>query len=202
MKESISIKRALIDLMDIRSQLRTIYSGQPQFNEIISFINDKDYLNDDVKIPTFNEIEKITGIKVALLRKLIKKMYLQLFDSERKSSLEFQNTEFYFNIKYLRKHTTLKVDKLQMLPKIGDQVNLNFVKAKVGANYFYVENIVHRFYEDKQIFDIYLKVGVYNSYWYFRKHEAFERGEISFSDSYNKSDYELKEILRLRKGPF
>lgn len=81
------------------------------------------------------------------------------------------------------------------LPRIGENITLDFLKAKVGINFFYVEDIRYEFVLQKQIVFLMLKGGTYNSYWYHRKHKALELREIGFMDDFKLNDYEIKKIL-------
>lgn len=200
MNESISIKKALIGLMDLREQLPKLYGRFPEYKPLVYLICSKDYLNDDnLKIPTFKELETEIGIPIHKLRKLIKNMYLKLFEYEDSLDLRFPEKEYRFYVKYYNNYASVIFKELNPMPKIGESVRIPFLKAKVGMDYFFVEDITHTYYDLKTIVDIKLQVGSYNLFWHFRKHEALEKGEISFHDYFNKSDWQLKEDIGVTK---
>ena len=60
-----------------------------------------------------------------------------------------------------------------------------------------MQGIRHHFGGMTHTIDIDLKGGHFNSYWYFRKHEALEKGEIGFGENLN--DHQIKERLGLRR---
>jgi len=51
-----------------------------------------------------------------------------------------------------------------------------------------------------QTVDLFLKGGIFNSYWYYRKHKAIEIGEIGFGEKLY--EYQAKERLGLRNYMF
>lgn len=87
--------------------------------------------------------------------------------------------------------------ELSQIPRIGENITVPFLEAEIGCNCFYVQDIRHHFGGIIHTIDIDLKGGFFNSYWYFRKHEAFEKGEIGFGE--RLSEYQMKERLGLRK---
>ena len=198
MGRRISIKRILLDLLFIKEQVVEYYKDNEKYQVLLNFITEKDYLDDnDIPFPTFKEIEKQTGIKMYHIRKQILDMYEELFDMEKAYEFDFAKCETYFNIKYNNKYTAFKCKNLYYLPRIGENVDLPFMKAKVGCDYFYVEDIRHNFYGKTHTIDINLKCGIYNSFWYNRLHEAKEKRELPFNAFYDLTDWELKDRLGL-----
>ena len=196
MKERISIKRIIIDLLMIKEQVLEYYKDNEEYQVLLNFLTAKDYLNDnDIPIPTFKEIEKETGIKIYHIRKHLFDIYEELFDEEKDFRFNFTKREINFIIRYNKKYTTLKYNDLNHIPRIGENIDLSFVKARVGCEYFYVNDIRHLFYDNIHTIDIYLKCGIYNFYWYHRLQEAKEKRELSRNDFYDLDDYELKKKL-------
>lgn len=185
--------------MELRVQLPRLYKNYPEYLPIVQFINSKDFLNDDnLKIPTLKELESLLEIPTHKLRKLIKNMYMRLFEYENSLDLRFPDKEYHFYVKYFENYASVIFKDLHPVPRVGETVSLPFLKAKVGIDYFFVEDISHAYYDSKTVVDIRLKVGSYNLYWHFRKHEALEKREISFHDYYDKSDWELKRELGIK----
>lgn len=196
MNQRISIKRIIIDLLFIKEQVLKHFKDDEKYQVLLNFITAKDYLDDnDIPIPTFKEIEKQTGIKMYHIRKQLLEIYEELFDEEKEYVFSFNQCEINLIIKYRNKFTNVKCISLNHIPRIGENIDLPFVKAKVGCDFFYVNDIRHNFYDKKQTIDIYLKCGIYNSYWHNRLHEAKEKRELSLNDFYDLSDYQLKRKL-------
>lgn len=120
-------------------------------------------------------------------------MYQKLFDYEKGHTFNFPKTEIWFNAKNNDKYLAFKCMHLNYIPRIGENMDLPFIKAKLISDYLYVHNIRHWFNNDLHTIDIYLKRGFFNSYWHNRLHEAKERGELPFNDFYDLSEYELKK---------
>jgi len=129
------------------------------------------------------------------LRKQLKDLYAELFDRK----FNFKEAEIIFEIEYFKNYASFKCDELRYLPKIGENITIPFLKAEVGTEYFYVEDVRHYFEGQKQTIDIQLRGGYFNSYWYHRKHKAFELGELGRGADYNLYEYQMKEKLGLRR---
>ncbi|MEX2350242.1 MAG: hypothetical protein WD554_05130, partial [Flavobacteriaceae bacterium] len=173
------------------------FKSKQRYSQLIEFLSSKDYYNDDdLPYPTLKEIEIKTGLKSYKIRKQLKEIYESLFNYEY--TFDFNKVEIFFHVDYFKNYGTVKCSNLQHLPKIGENITLAFLKAKVGTDYFFVEDIRHQFEENKQTIFVHLKGGIYNSYWYYRKHKAFELGEIGIGEKYELNEYELKRRLGLR----
>ena len=198
MQQRISTKRIIYNLLNVKDQVLEHFKGEERYQKLLIYLTEKDYLNDNnISLPTFKEIEQHTGIKTYHIRKQLNDMYAELFDMEKDFQFNFNKCVIYFNIKYLDNYTAIKCKNLTHLPRIGENIDLPFVKAKVGCDFFYVDDIRHGFNEKKQTIDIFLKCGMFNSFWHHRLHEAKEKRELPFQEFYELSDYELKKRLGL-----
>jgi hypothetical protein len=203
MKSTVSVKHIVTDFIHISEQLRELFNGQEQFQPIVDFILAKDYLDDDLDIPfpKLKDLEEGTGIKPYILRKLLLQMYNQIFNYESHLKLRFDKTLYHFYVKFYDQYCYFTVDKLDCLPRIGEQISLPFIKASMDINWFYVDGIKHEFEGNTQNIHLTLKVGEYNSYWRFRKDQAIEQKEIGHYDiSNSRDDYELKDKVYFKKN--
>lgn len=191
MIKTYTTKRAIIDLMIVREQVTKLYAENNKYKDFLEFIFAKDYLDDnDLKFPTIKEISKAIGLTSNNVTKLIKELYADFLNEE----LDFSKVEVIYQVNYFRKYLQLKFTNTNYLPRIGEQVDLSFVKAELGTRMFYVDKIKHTFENDIQRISITLKAGVYNSYFQFRKSKAYAEGEISLNDYY-LDDFDLKSKL-------
>ncbi|WP_282136015.1 hypothetical protein [Seonamhaeicola maritimus] len=198
MNHRISIKRIIIDLLSIKEQVVEHFKDDQKYHVLINYLlTDKKINDEDSFLPTFKEIESATGIKVYHLRKQLTEIYNAYFEKEYDNSirLNFSKCEVLFIIKRFGVFSSFICENLPHLPRIGENMDLPFVKAKVGCDFFYVEDIRHNLSGLTQTIDIYLKCGFYNAYWHNRLHEAKEKRELPWKDFYDLNDYELKEKL-------
>jgi hypothetical protein len=197
MEQKISVKRILVDLISIMPQIERDFKSKERYSQLIGFLSSKDYYEDeDLAYPTLKEIEAKTGLKTHQIRKQLKEIYEQLFD--REYTFDFNQVEIYFYVEYFKRYASVKCSNLTYLPKVGENIVFSFLKAKVGTNYFYVEDIQHHFEDKKQLIFLFLKGGFFNNYWYYRKHKAIELGEIGRGEIGELYEYELKRRLGLR----
>lgn len=194
MKTPVSIKQIVIDFIYIREQIKELFKDKIEYQPIIEFILAKDYLNDDLELPfpKLKDLEEGTGLKPHTIRKQLLQMHDQIFSFTNTKSLGFPKVLYHFYIEFYGNSCTFTVDKLEHLPRVGENISLPFVKAITNINWFYIEEIKHEFENTTQNIYLTLKVGTYNSYWHFRKDQAIEQKEIGFNEIIDSSETELK----------
>lgn len=197
MKTQVSIKQIVIDFIYINSQLKDLFKDRKEYQPIIEFLSDKDYLDEDLDIPfpRMIDIEQATGLKSHIVRKILLKMHSEIFTYDRKLNLAFKKVLYHFYIRYFDYGCQFTVNHLTHLPRVGDSMSLPFVSATIPINYFFVEDIKHELENDTQVIIITLKVGSFNEYFRYMKDRALELREISFSDTYKLHEDELKKII-------
>ncbi|MBC5836732.1 hypothetical protein [Flavobacterium muglaense] len=197
----LSVKRILIDLLSIKDQLKMLFNNNTEYATLINFLTEKDYYNDDdIPLPSLKEIESKTGLKTNQLRNQLLNIYQELFEYDSNKTLEFNNKEYFFFLEFNKTYASFTLKNINHLPRIGENITIPFLKAKIQLEVFYVEDIRHEFTGTSQRIEIYLKSGYFNSYFHFRKHQALEENEIGILEIHDMTDYQIKE--RLRMGRF
>jgi len=170
--EKLSIKQALLDLLSVSEQLRRILKGFPEYNNILNYLLEKDYYNDqEISIPTFKNIEEKTGLKSHAVRKQIKSMYDIVFAFDE-PILSFTQVEYNIMITIMDRYFYFTVNHLPIVPRIGENMDIPFAKSALGFQTFFVDNITYTLIGEKQMVDIYLYAGESNQYLKFRKDKA------------------------------
>ena len=101
--------------------------------------------------------------------------------------------ELYFsNFNY--RHYML-IDSFPVALRVGENLTMPFLKAKMQTDRFYVSSIRHSFIRETQLIEVELKGGDYNLFWNLRRDEAEEKRELPLMDFYGKEDYLLKKEL-------
>ena len=198
MKHTITSKWIMIDILSIFDQVYQKYYKDEEFSLLLDFLKKKDYLNDDdIPFPTLKVISEELGIESTEVRKKLLKLYDKLFDYENGLILEFNRVEILFTLNYFDRFAYFKCKNLNHLPRIGENITIPFLKAKLGSDYFYVEDIRHNFEGITHYIEYRLNFGTYNSYLYNRRHKAVEEGEITSSEFYQLNYFDLKRKLNI-----
>lgn len=197
MKTQVSVKHIVIDFIYLKNQLKDLFKGNKEYQPIIDFLCDKDYLDDelDLPFPKLKDVEEATGLKSYTLRKLLLKMHSEVFNSESKVNLNFKKVTYQFYIKFYDQFCYFAVDHLPYLPRIGENIRLPFTKSCIDINSFHVENIIHELVNDTQIISLWLKTGNHNEYWRFMKDRAIELREVGFKELYDLEEEALKKKI-------
>ena len=130
-KDSVSIKQIVIYFIYIREQLKELFKDKIEYKPIIEFILAKEYLDNDLEIPfpKLKYSEEGIGIKPHMLRKLLLQMHNQIFGFTNNLKLSFNKVLYYFTINYHGKNCYFILDKLEHLPRVGENISLPFIKA-------------------------------------------------------------------------
>lgn len=198
MKHTITSKRIMIDILSIFDQVYQEYKKDHEFSLLLEFLKEKDFLNDDdIPFPTMKVISEKLGIESTEVRKKLLKLYDKLFDYENGLVLDFSNVEIHFSLKYFDQFGFFSCKELKYLPRIGENITIPFLRAKLGTDYFYVESIRNRFEGTTHFIEYKLNPGYYNSYLYNMRHKAVEEDKISLKEFYILGEFGLKRKLKI-----
>jgi hypothetical protein len=199
MKNTVSAKRAFLDLLFIKTQVNKLLSNEAKYKSLITFMMSENFLESNEPLPSLKSIELFLNLKSYKLRKLIIDLYNEIFGEELKYTLRFPKLEVYFDLAYFEgQKGCFKCDKLAFIPRVGENITISFLKAKVGTDWFYVDSVRHDFERNVQRIEISLKSGSYNRYLHYEKYKAYEQRIISTSDLFNKHDLEIKRMIGLK----
>lgn len=195
MERRFSIKRAFLDLLYIKSQLIELFKNDLKYQEILNYMNSTNFLESDEPIPSLKQIGKDLNLKPYNLSKLIE-LYEDVFDFESNLFLRFHKTEIYFDLRYFENDRgVVKCNRIPYLPRVGENIEIPFLKAQVGTSYFYVNEISHELSSKVQRIFIQLRSGFYNRYFDYVKQKALHKGVISLDDAFNKHDIQIKDEI-------
>ncbi len=79
----------------------------------------KDFLDNDSSIPSLKQIAIDLNLKPHELRRQIKNVYEQFFESDEYYSLDFSETKIIFDLSYFKNRGNFKIKNASHLPLIG-----------------------------------------------------------------------------------
>lgn len=201
----LSTRQIILDIGSMQSQAKILYSKGHKYSRLLEvLIEISFYYDEDIPVPTLKDLSALTGIKYQKLRKQISEIYNELifsYQEDKPLKFSFKKITYCFSARGIRKdqYAYFESDSLPIIPSLGDAVNMPFFRAFVGTASFYVDKVYHSFTDERQEVHISLVAGSFNPYWYFRKHEAVEKGEVGIHDFYDLEEWQLKRKLGLDK---
>jgi len=194
--EKFSLKQALLDLLHVDVHLPKIAKDYPEFDPLVAFIvNHKSLEDDNTPYPTMKEAATALNIKYDKVRKQIQKLYNIMFPFMDHKYLKFTKVKYELYFSYFGNMHYMLIDQFPVPLRVGENITMPFLRAKLQTDRFYVASIRHHFDRDLQKIEVTLKGGDYNLFWHHRKDEAKEKREIAPSDFYRKEDYYLKKEI-------
>ena len=196
--EKLPLKQALLDLLYVDVHLPKVAEDFPELSSLINFIVDhKSLVDDDVPYPTIKEASQATKMRYDRVRKQIQKLYEIMFPFMDHKYLKFTKVKYELYFSYFGRMHYMLIDEFPVPLRVGENLRMPFLKAKLQTDSFYITSISHYFERDLQKIEVNLKGGHYNLYWHLRKDEAIEKGEIPRMALFDKDDYVLKrEIIK------
>jgi hypothetical protein len=151
MNRELSSKSMLLDLTAQVSRLREYRKQSGQFDLLIDYLVELNpYYDEDKDFPSLKDITNHTGIGYSKLRRQIRDLYLIMVKSDIPLRIKTVVCIFYVNC-YFNKNYWFKIDGLKAFPRIGEQIDVPFLRKTASGGMFYVDEIYHEFEDDKQV---------------------------------------------------
>ncbi|WP_026914899.1 hypothetical protein [Christiangramia portivictoriae] len=163
--EEFSYKAAVLDLIYLQDQLAVFTKKYPEYEQIADILCAHDYFDDDIDIPipTMTSISRDTGIKFTKVKKQLKEIHDLIFSKDGEN-LSFNKTRYRICFSDHGDHFEINLKHLPVVPRVGDNLDIPFIKARLAWGLFYVEEIDHVFDNGTQIIEIWCKTGRANQY--------------------------------------
>jgi hypothetical protein len=158
------------------------------------------------EIPNIQGSDKPIHIKeIAKQLKLdsnkVSKMIIELYNdilllNEQEPSRFYKQNEFIctLDINYMGRIKFFQIS-LKCIPRIGDIFQFQFLKPKLGGDFFYVRELSHEIKDEGHIINIYLKDEMPNKYIALLKDKAYLYNYIDINEYLLLGDIELAEMF-------
>lgn len=135
--------------------MKDLFSKNKKYDILLSAINkytDKDGL------PYQKDLMKELGIPRSKLLKLMNELYEE-FKSKLGTSHDYNinETEILIFVKYLEDYWCFGIDRLDYLPRKGEDFVVEFARGSIGGGNFKVVNIIHKIEQGVHTVQIYLE---------------------------------------------
>ncbi|UOQ75296.1 hypothetical protein [Hymenobacter cellulosilyticus] len=159
-------------------------------------------LDSDAKVPTGKKLQQDLGISPSKYRRWLDALYaayLHLLESDA-DAVPFKQVEHQLILTGQRASQTFSC-RLPITPRVGEQLQLDFLRAVTGEYMFYVENIIHDLTDGRYSVLVYLKHGYYNAYQHQLKERSRFEETIGLDVFFHAPDFLLDDLLRERYPP-
>ncbi|OOG68749.1 hypothetical protein [Algoriphagus sp. A40] len=190
----VSTKKIVYCILHMKERARALLQKQNAFNsfleDLLNLDLDKEFENGH---PSLKELSKRLDIKYDRIRKYLQEIYQLLIDSGEELPFSFSGVEYIFYVFGSGdKSAFFSSNSLPVVPRLGESIDLPFLHAYFNSSTFYVNGVSYELTGTIQKVYFDLRAGYFNPYWYFRKAQAEEEGELSFNDLINLNEYQQK----------
>jgi len=180
-------KELIFSISSMKSFCRFLTPKDETYQKVLDQVLQYDYYNEDSKLPSSKDIYTKLGITSASFKKYLNQIYTDLIELmfNNPSVFSISKLTYHFYIRGFPRSEGVSINGyIPFCPRVGDQVELPFLRAHFHSTYFYVEKMNHELTDTKQIISIWLKYGSYNQYQAFKKDQDLAEGKISLHEYY------------------
>jgi len=156
----------------------------------------------EARTPTGKQLQQALGVTPARFRRWLDALYaayLQLLETDA-DAVTFQQVEHQLLLSGRRASQAFSC-RLPNTPRVGEQLQLDFLRAVTGESMFHVDDITHDFTDDRYVVLVHLKPGYYSGY----RRQLLERARfeetMSIPVEFQAPTYLLDDFLRQRYPP-
>lgn len=156
-QETLPTREVLHDITTMGVSLSTLLNKGKDYDNIIQYIIDnKFYYNLYQSIP-LKKLSQELGYPYQTFQKLVHQIYRDALDYETEFRVDIKEVEYQITLEGYRHTVYLTMNSLPIVPRIGEEIRIQFFKAYVGEEFFYVKNIRYVLYDDQQVVSILVK---------------------------------------------
>jgi hypothetical protein len=176
MKDStMSSKDIIMSLLSLQPQMKEYILGSDvEYLPLVGELLKIDYSDDEYHLPTAKELQGKLDVSHGKLRKWLELLHdklWELFSDERDARLVFGEFDCWMTASYFGSHIYFRI-KMPSLPRLGDNINLPFARAKMqGRVNFFVSGVYTNIYGAGIKYDILLDTGIFNAYEWYEDHK-------------------------------
>ena len=163
-------------------------------------ISNEEFLkNEDNSLPSIKELSQYLNLDRTKLSKYLKEIYDDIFAlNETQPNLFMKEGQYlcHLTFSYLNCRAYFSIG-LDVIPRIDDCLNFNFIKPQNSGSMFYVDKVYHELDGVNHSISISLNSDYPNKYFKLLKEKAYLHHYISFHEFLEPMNYtEVEELVK------
>ncbi|MGC4128515.1 MAG: hypothetical protein QM564_02925 [Bergeyella sp.] len=184
------------------SELLLSQNNGKEYNEFLKWILEQDYFAEEHM--TITQISKLSGYPSTKISKWLQEIYngiLELNENHPELFYTESGIEVLLYIRYYDNYCSFWLT-VPAIPRVYETFDFFFIKAKIGWNSFWVKDVQHSIDNNKSSVCIFLEGGILNKYREFAVEKALFENKISFTDQYDKFDFQIDDLILGRRRDY
>lgn len=183
--------------MPFYSKILFDHSEGSRFHHFLRHLIDKNFYNDRTQKISVKQMAKDAGTDATRATKWLREIYEGIFNLNDEQPLLFQNKAIAVRLLCSNGDNYCSFDtSFAVLPCEFETFSFYFVKAKVGADRFWVKKVEHEITDMDNRIMIWLEGSILNKYREYALDKALFLEWIHFMDVHDQSSCELDERLK------
>jgi hypothetical protein len=167
-----------------------------EYKGFLKSLIDCNYLEGGEGKTTIKKIAGTFGLQATKITKWLHEIYNDILELNNEQETLFTNNKIpvilFFSYFDSSGNFTVGLD---VIPRVYEEFNMYFIKAKVGTERFWVKRVEYEYNDDSVRIFLWLEGGILNRYREMAVEEALFKGWIGFMEKWDKSNSEIDDIL-------
>jgi hypothetical protein len=167
-----------------------------EYKPFLKVLIDCNYLEGSEGKTTIKKIAGTYGLQITKATKWLHEIYNDILELNNEQEALFTNNKLpvilFFS--YFDSSANFTVG-LDVIPRVYEEFNMYFIKAKMGMERFWVKRVQHEYSDEATRIFLWLEGGILNRYREIAVEEALFKGWIGFMEKRDKTDSEIDDIL-------
>jgi hypothetical protein len=161
--------------------LSLLGQGQGYDPLLLEILKYNPFIEEDQHFPSSKELQAQLRLSPTKLRTMLERIYNDFLSSidGPDTTLIIGSTLVEFYVRFFDKRANFCA-RLDHIPKVGDEMELSFLRPIFNLYHFYVQSINHHLENDKHSITIWLKAGTFNLYEHLELDHAKSEGRYDW----------------------
>ena len=173
--ETLSSKDMILAIPYLPKVTRSLMNKGKNYDSLIDeLLKYNPFTEENQHLATSKELQATLKLSSSKLRTMLEKLYDDFLSSMEgpDTPLVMGSTLVEFYVRFYEKRASFCA-KLNHIPKVGDDMELDFLRPIFNLYHFYVQRVSHNLENDKHAVTVWLKAGNFNLY----EHLELERAK-------------------------
>ncbi len=188
------MKDVFLDLCYAKPALHRLKGRGKPYDALIDVLL---VIGEDDPLPVGKDLQQQVGLTAGGLRRwvtLLHEDFLTII-AEESDVLQFSMVEHHFVLED-NTNNAFFTCRLAVTPRVGEEVEVPFLRQYAGSGHYYVRRVRHRYEDDKAIITVRLQTERHNKHYEYLKDRAEFDNSIDFRTLIMSNRREIEKLLR------
>jgi hypothetical protein len=187
------MKDAFLDLCHAKPALHRLKGHGKPYDKLIEVLLG---IGEEDSLPLGKDLQQQLDLTASGLRRWVTMLHEDFLTviAEEPDVLQFPAVEHHFLLEDYTNNAFFTC-RLSVTPRVGEEVEVPFLRHYAGSGSYHVHRVVHRYEEDRTIITVWLQTGQYNQHYEYLKDRAAFESAVDFRTLIMGNRHQIEKIL-------